>query len=247
MASSITRTRVDLKADGGVLPLHLFLPPGPGPHPAVALGIEAMGINRFNISVAERLAAQGYAVAMPDYFREQGPKEPDNYDDFTDVMAKIDALDFRRGTHDLLAAVDYLRLHRAVDPARVVVWGYCTGGTFAMFAAGLDRALAGAVIFFPSQIVFEELTPKRPMQVMDILWNIACPLLLIAGAQDPVVPAERVAELRRRCTQWGIDHTIRIYEGAGHAFSSPSRTMYNEKADKESWAEALAFLKKCVG
>jgi hypothetical protein len=57
------------------------------------------------------------------------------------------------------------------------------GGIDALdFAAGthdilavLDRRLAAAVRFFPSQPTFPELTPKRPVQPADLLWNVACP------------------------------------------------------------------------
>ena len=74
-----------------------------------------------------------------------------------------------------------------------------------------------------------------------MLWNVACSILLIAGDQDEML-MELVPEFERRLDQWGIRHQIRIYAGAGHAFSAPLPPLRNDAADKASWADALAFL-----
>ena len=106
----------------------VLLPEGDGPHPAVVLGAEAYGVNSFIRGVQEKLVGLGYAVAVPDYYHGNGPVEPDNYDDFTEVKEHIGGLDFTRGARDLAAAVDAVRAMPGIDPRRIAVWGYCTGG-----------------------------------------------------------------------------------------------------------------------
>ena len=123
---------------------------------------------------------------------------------------------------------------------RVIVWGYCTGATLALLAASLDRDLAGAVLFFPSQPTFPELTSKRPLQPIDLLWNVNCPMLWIYGDQDDILVGV-MPEVRRRLEDWDIEHEIRVYPGAGHAFSAPAPPLRNEAADVASWSDALAF------
>jgi carboxymethylenebutenolidase len=83
------------------------------------------------------------------------------------------------------------------------VWGYCTGATLAMLAASLDRQLAAGVLFFPSQPTFPELTPKRPVQPIDLLWNVACPMQLLIGENDFLF--DLIPEFRRRSEQWHIE------------------------------------------
>ncbi len=228
--------------DGSTVEAFVAMPPGAGPHPAIVLGQEAMGPNQFNRQVVTDLAGLGYVAISPDYFRGTGPSQPDNYEDFGEVMASINALDFGRATHDLFAAADWLRADPAVDPARIGVWGYCTGGTLALLAAELDRRFAACVVFFPSQPHFEELTAARPVQPYDLLWNIAGPLLMIYGDADPIMPPDLLADYRRRLEQWNIAHDIQIYPGAGHAFSAPAPHMHDASASTASWAHAAEFI-----
>jgi carboxymethylenebutenolidase len=130
-----------------------------------------------------------------------------------------------------------------VDGSRVALWGYCTGGTLAMLAASLVPGLAATVLFFPSQPTFPELGPKRPLQPIDLLWNVSAPVLLIYGDQDAMLVDAR-PEIERRLVQWGIENEIRVYPGAGHAFSAPVPPLRHDDADVASWADALAFLRR---
>jgi carboxymethylenebutenolidase len=242
-----TRTVTLSTYDGGQAKAFVAEPESPGPHPAVAFGAEAMGPNKFGRRVATELAALGYVTITPDYYRGGGPSQPDNYNDFTEVMAAINALDFGQAAFDVLAGVDWLKAQPQVDPRRVSTWGYCTGGTLTMLAAGLDRELAASVWFFPSQPRFEDLSVKHPMHAVDLIWSIACPVLLIVGDQDSLYPAEMVADIRRRFEQWGVDHQIIVYPGAGHAFSADAPHMHNADASAGSWKAATEFLARASG
>jgi carboxymethylenebutenolidase len=213
-----------------------------GPHPAVVLGAEAFGINPFIREVQQELGQLGYVTAVPDYYHGAGPKNVEAYEDFTEVMEYIAALDFTCGARDLAGAVDMLRARPDVDPGRVCVWGYCTGATLAWLAACLRGDIAAAVLFFPSQPVFAELTPKAPVQPIDLLWQLTCPTLFIYGDADPVMPPDLLDDLRGRTETWGVDADIRIYPGAGHAFSAPSGPLRNEDASHAAWADAVRFL-----
>lgn len=213
---------------------------------AVVVAAEAFGINAFTRDVAGRLAALGYVVVAPDYYRGHGLTKPDDYSDFAEVMGFIDVLDFGGATKDMLAGIDFARSLPGVDPSRVVVWGYCTGGTLAMLATALDRRLAGAVWFFPSQPSFPELGPARPVHAVDMIWAITCPVLLLYGDQDPVL-VEAGPEIVRRFEQWGVAGEVEVYPGAGHAFSSPGPGLHHREADAGSWRDATAFVQRVTG
>jgi carboxymethylenebutenolidase len=208
----------------------------------VVLGAEAYGINDFIRSVQERLVGLGYAAVVPDYYHGSGPTKTEAYDDFTEVIEHLGRLDFTRGARDLAGAVEELRSRPDIDPDRISVWGYCTGGTLAWLAACQTGGLASAVLFFPSQPVFAELGPKTPVHPMDLIWQLTCPTLFIYGDQDFVMPPERLADLRSRISQWEVDAEVRIYEGAGHSFTAPWGDMRHDQADQAAWADAVAFV-----
>ncbi len=230
--------------DGQEIDAFVAEPTAPGRHPGISFGMEAMGLNIFNRKVAVDMAAQGYVCVMPDYYRGGTPSQPDNYDDFTEVHAAITKLDFTKGTHDVMAGLDWLRSRRNVDARRLVTWGYCTGGTLSWLAAALDRELAACVLFFPSQPRFDERTPKRPVSPVDMIWNIACPTIIHYGGQDKVMQPEHQADLRQRIAQWNAPVELVMYPEAGHAFSAVrSPTKYNKGASDRSWATTLGFLK----
>jgi carboxymethylenebutenolidase len=223
--------------------LDVVKPAGDGPHPAVVVGAEAYGPNEFSHGVQARLAEIGYASVVPDYYRGEGPTNPEAYDDFTEVVEHIGRLDFTRGARDLARAVDALRADPDVDGRRVAVWGYCTGGTLAWLAACLRGDVAAAVLYFPSQPVFHELGPLTPVNALDLVWQLTCPTLFIYGDADPVMPPELLADLRGRIDQWGVDAEVRLYAGAGHAFSAPWGVMRHDEADRAAWDDAVAFLR----
>jgi carboxymethylenebutenolidase len=218
------------------------MPERGGPHPAVVLGAEAYGVNGFIRGVQAKLVALGYAVAVPDYYHGAGPAEPDNYDDFTEVKEHIGRLDFTRGARDLAAAVDALRAMPGIDPRRIAVWGYCTGATLAWLAACLRGDLAAAVLYFPSQPVFAELSRERPVHPVDLLWQLTCPALFLYGDQDGLMPPSALADLRARIDHWQVDARVNVYRGAGHSFTCPRGPMRNAAADQAAWDDAITFL-----
>jgi carboxymethylenebutenolidase len=219
------------------------MPGGRAPHPGVVIGAEAYGINPFIQGVRQRLVGLGYAAAVPDYYHGEGPRDVAAYDDFAEVVEHIGRLDFTRGARDLAQAVDALRATPGVDPRRVCLWGYCTGGTLAWLAACLRGDVAAAVLFFPSQPVFHELGPRTPVHPMDLLWQLTCPVLFLYGDRDPVMAPERLDDLHARIDRWGINAEVRRYVGAGHSFSAPWGPLRHEEADRTAWDDAVAFLR----
>jgi len=237
----------DLAVPGGTTAAWRYRPVGDGPHPAVVLGAEGTGVNSLIRHVGATLAHLGYVSIVADYYRGAGPADPEDYSDVDDMVRHIDALDFRRAVQDTLAAVDHVQALPYVDPTRVASWGYCTGGTLAMFAACLRHDLAASVWFYPSQPTFATLDAAHPVHALDLLWNVRCPTLLVLGTLDVVLPAERLAEVRRLADQWEVDLRVRTYEGAGHAFNAVGSSFHDPAASDRSWLDATEFLAEQLG
>jgi carboxymethylenebutenolidase len=204
-------------------------------------------VNEFILGVQRRLAGIGYAAAVPDYYHGRGPTNAEAYDDFAEVIEHIGRLDFTCGARDLADTVDSLRARPDIDPRRIAVWGYCTGGTLAWLAACMRGDLAAAVLFFPSQPVFGELGPATPVQPIDLIWQLTCPTLFIYGEEDQVMNPELLEDVRARIARWGVDAEVRRYPGAGHAFSAPWGPMRHADADRAAWDDAVEFLGRHAG
>jgi carboxymethylenebutenolidase len=244
----VTRERVALTGRDGVsFDALTFQPDGAGPFPAMVIGAEGTGVNEFIQRVAASLARVGIVAVVIDPYRFDGPPDPEDYTDFDALVAFIDKLDFVRATHDMLAGVEHARSLPTVDPDRVGVWGYCTGATLALLAAAVDQRLAAAVLFYPSQPLFDELGDRTPLHPMDLLWGIRARPLVLYGDDDVVMPAERMAELRRRLERWNVVHEVAIYPGAGHAFCSEARPLFQQQAADEGWVRAVAFALDALG
>jgi carboxymethylenebutenolidase len=244
--NATTSEDLELPVEGGTVAAVLFRPATDEPRPAIVLGAEATGINTFIREVGRRLAEAGFVAVVYDFFRGEGPADPDDYSDVPAIVEYIHALDFRRAAYDMLASVDFLRQQSFVDPRRVFAWGYCTGGTVALLAGCLDRTLAGTVLFYPSQPVFESLDRKRPAHARDLVWNHRAPMLLFYGDDDASVPNEVQQELFDRLRSWEVDATIKVYEGAGHVFAGKHfRDAYRQDAEEDSWSRSLDFVRSC--
>jgi carboxymethylenebutenolidase len=237
-----TMTHTGITIERGVsLPVELFVP-GAGNGGAIVMGAEANGPNSFIRRVSARLAGLGYLVAIPDYYRRDWPGDPDDYTDLARLHQRIDELNFRQASFDLVDTIAEVRRLPEIDGDRVAVWGYCTGGTLALLAAGLDPSLAAAVLFYPSQPVFAVLNAKRPVHPIDLMWAIRCPVLMFYGDCDPVLPTALRTRLAERFREWDIAGRLVVYPDAEHVFAGDMPERYRADYDADSWRIAVEFL-----
>jgi dienelactone hydrolase len=119
-----------------------------------------------------------------------------------------------------------------VDPERVVVIGYCFGGSAALEFTRTGAPLRGAVSFHGALNVHEPSDAGA----------IKAPLLILTGAADPVVPDEAVVAYENELRAADVDFEITSYSGAPHAFTLPEVDAYRPKADARSWQRLTGFL-----
>jgi carboxymethylenebutenolidase len=243
-AASSHTAQFRIGGDGATV--ELWEPTGQPAKAGVVLGAEAMGVNGFIRSVAARLAGLGYVVMVPDYLRGDWPDDPDDYEQLTKVRSAISRLDFRRGAGDILDAVDAMRARPDVASARVAVWGYCTGGTLTMLAACLDRLLAAAVLFYPSQLMFQKLSERRPLHPVQLLWAMRCPAVFFYGAADRTVPPAHRARLAELADQTDGRTRLVVYPDADHVFAGPMPGRYRADLEAQSWSMATDLLARSL-
>ena len=81
--------------------------------------------------------------------------------------------------------------------------------------------------------------------------NISASVLMICGAEDPVVSIDDRRRFEDEMREAGVtDWRLEVYGGVGHSFTNPdiaSRGLpglfaYDERADRRSWASMRALL-----
>jgi len=208
-----------------------------GNRPGVLLLHEGGGQDDNVRARADRLAALGYVAFALDYLgggswhplTVTGPRLGELYDDPAAVR------DLALTGYRLLTA------QPAVDGDRLAALGFCFGGAMALELARADVPLRAVVGFHPG------FTAPRPTDSA----RITASILMICGADDPVVSAEDRQRFEQEMREADIaDWRLEVYDGVGHSFTNPdigNRGLppgfaYDEGADQRSWAAMLTLL-----
>ncbi|MEX2080728.1 MAG: dienelactone hydrolase family protein [Dehalococcoidia bacterium] len=220
---------------------YLALPEADEPRPAVIVIHEIMGLNRDVREKADRFAAMGYVALAPHLYSGRGPMP---------ICVVRAARELRRGSgtsfDDLEACRQWLAERPEVDPARTGVAGFCIGGGFALLYAVRAPLGAGAVFYGD--------VPKDSSELEGV-----CPVVASYGARDRVF-APQAVRLEEHLSELGVPHDIRIYDGAGHSFTSdhkgvlaklnswgPMKLGFNPQASSDSWQRVEGFFSAHLG
>ena len=121
---------------------------------------------------------------------------------------------------DAFGALKLLSMHPAIDPNRIGVMGYSSGGFASLLSidekvrknmvSGDLKFAAHVNVYAASILVFKDNQPTD------------APMLFLMGEKDDACPQEKVLEIADKIRTAGGDVTIQIYPGAHHSFDSSS-------------------------
>ena len=120
--------------------------------------------------------------------------------------------------------------------------GYCFGGTCVPDIAWDGGADIRSVVSFHGGLAGNGLDNGPTI----------AKLLVLHGADDPMVPPEQVAEFQAEMTAMGVDWQFVSYSNTVHAFTRPEANspeigaLYNPVADRRSWDAMLAFFEETL-
>lgn len=142
------------------------------------------------------------------------------------------------------AAHEILRDHASTDETKTALIGYRFGG-----AVVLHMARAGTDIDSVASFHGNLSTQKLAVE-----GGVKARVLVLHGADAPHIPSEQVDAFKQEIQQGKADMKLVAYPGAVHSFTNLGATAvgeslnmplaYDEKADKQSWAELDGFLKE---
>jgi len=202
-----------------------------GRRPGVLIIHDWGGIADYTRVRAQMLARLGYAAFVADVYgagiRPQGDdaaREAGKYYSNLELLrARVEA-----GYRQLVA-------DDAVDPNRIVVIGYCFGGSAALEFARTGTDVAGVASFHGGLIAHDPSDADA----------IRASLLILTGGSDPVVPDEAVVAFQNELrTAEHVEWEVVTYSGAPHAFTLPETDYYRPLADARSWRRFVDFLEE---
>lgn len=237
----------DVKYGEGELDGYLARPRAPGRYPGVIVIQEIFGVNEHIRDVTRRFANAGYITLAPNLFARLGPVDVSN---IRNALEAALGLEDAQMVGDLGVAAAFLRAEEGAG-GKVGCIGFCFGGRESLLLACSSNRVDAAVDcwggFISRATPEAKTTAARPVPVIDLADRLQCPLLAVFGAEDQNPSPADAAELRARLEQAHKTATVKIFEGAGHAFFADYRPTYREGPAFELWRDVTAFFKTHLG
>lgn len=247
-------TMIEIPTEDGTVDAYLARPDDGGPHPAVLLYMDAFGLRPHLKSMADRLAAAGHTVLVPNVFYRFGRAPVVELPDFIDPAERpeiIQAIGPAARTltpegamRDAAAYLTWLEHSSLTTGGPVGVTGYCMGAGLALRTAGTyPERVAAAAGFHGAHLATD--APDSPHLLAG---RITAELYLGHADHDSTNPADRIARLEKALTEAGVEHRSEVYEGAHHGFTQADTAMYGAAATERHWAALLdLFARRLTG
>ncbi|HEY9786844.1 MAG TPA: dienelactone hydrolase family protein [Candidatus Obscuribacterales bacterium] len=228
---------------GRKLPVHVAEPETNEVMPALILAHEIFGVNDHIRDLCDRFAQQGLRVYAPELFSgtPSWPEDPDARNDL-DTMRKVWAeIPDARLIDDLKELFKRVRQSPTVRSHGIGTIGYCMGGAIAFMFACHSPELAFVIDYY-GRIKYPTKTPNKPKDPIDYIGGLNTPFLGIFSGIDELIPQEHREQLAAELERIGVEHTIKVFDNAPHAFFNDTRETYREDAAREAWQMTIEFI-----
>jgi len=198
---------------------------------------EIFGLSDWARGVTDQLAEAGYIAIAPDLLSGSatnggGTAELGGNDAIRKAIGKLPADQI---TADLNAVADYVAKLPACN-GKVVIAGFCWGGTQAFRYATNNKNIKAAYVFYGQ-------SPEKA----DDLSRINCPVYGFYAGNDSRITAT-VPKTAESMKSAGKTYEPLTYEGAGHGFmragEASDANAANKKGRDDSWKRWKELLKK---
>ena len=250
MTTGVAGSSVDITTQDGTADAYLARPADGHPRPGVLMFQDAFGLRPRLRGMADRIAAAGYTVLVPNVFYRHGRTPVVGLPEFIDPAARpeiwkkvgplIRSLTPGLAMRDAGAFLRRLEESPLVADGPVAVTGYCMGARLSLLTAGTypDR-VAAAAGFHGAQLATD--APDSPHLVAG---NITGEVYFGHADQDPSLPPEQIQRLEDALTEAGVRHRCEVYPGAPHGFTQADTASYREEGDARHWEALLGLLER---
>lgn len=241
-AEPVRQENVRFDSRGASLAGTIYLPPGPGPHPAIVSAHGSGQVHRggtYQQEIARHYPSRGVAVFLFDKrgVRESGGRFPGG-----------NSGSLMSNAADLLNAVAYVRSRPDIDTAQVGLWGVSQAGWVIPMAASAASSqgtvaftiiVSGPTVSIAEEIAYSDLTGQtanRPSglsreeirrrlakvepegaRAYPYIEAMTMPGLWLYGDLDTSIPWQQgVEDLKAIKKQWKRDLSWHVFENANH-------------------------------
>ena len=230
--------RVEIPYQGGMLPGILRKPAGIDKPPVVVMALGLDSTKEEGDAYETPFLARGMATLI-----FEGPGQGESQYDFA-----------IRGDYEVPAGavIDYVERRPDLDATRIGMWGVSLGGYYAPRAAAFDKriraciALGGPFDWGAAWDGLPELTREafrvrshsrtqeearaaaRTLSLEGIARNISCPIFIVNGRRDRIVPAADAERLAREVTG---PVTLMLIEDGNHIATNRAYRWRSQSAD----------------
>jgi carboxymethylenebutenolidase len=196
------------------------------------------GVNDYMATRARNLCAEGYTVAVLDYFGREGVVPDLSTPQL--IGAAVAQLDDRRVLADIKAVLEWAG-SEGFPLEKVGLVGFCIGGTYAALASAQHEI--GCAVDYYGQLNYSSPTERKPLAPVDVVESIKAPLLCHYGDYDRLVSREEIDGFTGALRSAQKPYELFVYNGAPHAFDEWFRpTVFRAAASRAAWQRTLDFL-----
>ena len=256
-ALAIVETDVTIRTPDGTCDA-VFIHPATGAWPGVLIWPDAFGLRPAMRAMGRRLAAQGYAVLVPNPFYRIGKapmyenastvdfKDPTTMQKLGPLMGSVGAPD--AAEKDAVAYVAFLDAQPQVDRTKKIgTQGYCMGGAlvFRSAAALPDRVGAGAS-FHGGGLVTDK--PTSPHLLVP---KMHARMLVVVAQNDDQKQPDAKDKLKHAFAAARLTAEVEVYP-ARHGWCVPDMPqdggapLYDATEAERAWAKLLEFYKTAL-
>ncbi len=225
----VRTSKVDLHVNGDGAYAFVAQPDDDALHPGLVLIQEWYGIEPHIMDLAQKLAEQGFVVAVPDLYHGKVATEPDD----AKRMIMMIRGNVDKAANEIIGALETVKAMPNVEPKKLGLIGFCIGGFMTYTVASRYTDLGAVVPFYGAGY---DPTPEEVAKVN-------APVLAIYGSRDGSISPEQIQKIEGLYKDAGKDLTVKVFD-AGHAFINPVHGTGDEKAASEAWPLAVNFLKE---
>jgi dipeptidyl aminopeptidase/acylaminoacyl peptidase len=209
---------------------------------SLSLGRQAFTSRGFGVVDVDYGGSSGYGRAFRDQLREN--------------WGQVDV-------DDCTAAATWLAQQGLADPERLAIRGGSAGGYTTLATLCFKDVFSAGTSFYGlgDLEAFTDITHKFESRYMDILIGpypetaqryrerspnnyadqISCPVLVMQGADDKVVPPSQAAGIVRALQRNGLPHAYILFEGEGHGFRQALNQQRALEAELSFYAQVFGF------